>query len=81
MNLDLMYGLPRQTMPQWEEALKRVLELASPHLSFYCLTLEEGTPLSQWVREGRLPEPDPDLAADMYELARELLGQGLLPSL
>ena len=73
VNLDLMYGLPLQTMPQWKETLRGVLELASPHLSLYCLTLEEETPLSQWVREGRLPEPDPDLAADMYELAQKLL--------
>ena len=74
VNLDLMYGLPRQTMAQWTDTLDRVLEMAPPHLSVYCLTLEEGTPLEATVRRGTLPEPDPDLAADMYAAAREVLG-------
>ena len=75
VNLDLMYGLPRQTIAQWEDTLAKVLELGPPHLSLYCLTLEEGTPLERWVRQDRLPEPDPDLAADMYTLVRETLGE------
>ena len=74
VNLDLMYGLPRQTMAQWTDTLDKVLELAPPHLSVYCLTLEEGTPLEATVHRGLLPEPDPDLAADMYATAREMLG-------
>ena len=74
VNLDLMYGLPRQTMGQWTDTLDRALELAPPHLSLYCLTLEEGTPLEATVRRGLLPEPDPDLAADMYTAARDMLG-------
>ena len=75
VNLDLMYGLPQQTMDQWSETLKMVMELGPAHLSLYCLTLEDGTPMEAWVRQGRLPEPDPDLAADMYEVAREALGK------
>ncbi len=73
VNLDLMYGLPHQTLAQWEGTLYRALELGAPHLSLYCLTLEEGTPMEQWVRRGKLPQPDPDLAADMYSMARESL--------
>ena len=73
VNLDLMYGLPRQTMVQWEDTLQRVMELGPPHLSLYCLTLEEGTPMERWVRQGDLPAPDPDLAADMYTFAQETL--------
>lgn len=73
INLDLMYGLPRQTMDQWRSTLERVLDLAPPHLSIYGLTLEKGTPLERHVRDGEMPEPDPDLAADMYDLAREQL--------
>ena len=77
LNIDLMYGLPRQTVDQWRKTLNRVLELAPPHLSLYCLTLEEGTPLERWVREGQVPEPDPDLAADMYcHVQEELAGPG-----
>ena len=74
VNLDLMYGLPRQTLDQWRDTFERTLELRPSHLSLYSLTLEGGTPMERWVREGVLTEPDPDLAADMYELARGLLG-------
>ena len=70
INVDLMYGLPRQTLEQWKGTLGAALELAPDHLSLYCLTLEEGTPLKRWVDEGSLPTPDPDLCADMYGHAR-----------
>ena len=73
VSLDLMYGLPQQSLSQWEDTLRRVIALAPEHLSLYSLTLEEGTPLRRWVQQGRLPEPDPDLAADMYDHARAAL--------
>jgi oxygen-independent coproporphyrinogen-3 oxidase len=75
INLDLMYGLPRQTMQQWQDTLQRLVSLNPAHISLYCLTLEEGTPLHKWVKQGKLPEPDSDLAADMYHYAEELLEQ------
>lgn len=71
VNVDLMYGLPDQTIDQWGQTLKSILNLAPEHMSLYCLTLEEGTPLESWVSEGRVSTPDQDLAADMYELAQE----------
>ncbi len=73
VSLDLMYGLPQQSLSQWEDTLRRVIALAPEHLSLYSLTLEEGTPLRRWVQQGRLPEPDSDLAADMYDHARAAL--------
>ena len=73
VNLDLMYGLPQQDMVQWRDTVARVIALAPEHLSLYALTLEEGTPLRRWVEQGRLPDPDPDLAADMYDHARAAL--------
>jgi oxygen-independent coproporphyrinogen-3 oxidase len=73
INLDLIYGLPHQTLSSWRETMERALALDPEHLSLYCLTLEKGTPLLQRVSRGRLPLPDPDLAADMYDLAEELL--------
>ena len=73
VNLDLMYGLPHQSLGQWQDTVARVVALAPEHLSLYSLTLEEGTPLRRWVEQGRLPEPDPDLAADMYDHARAAL--------
>ena len=75
INLDLMYGLPRQTMQQWQDTVQRLASLGPAHISLYCLTLEEGTPLHKWVKQGKLPEPDSDLAADMYHYAEGLLEQ------
>ena len=73
ISLDLMYGLPHQTMEQWEASVQGVIALAPEHLSLYGLTLEQGTAMEQQVRRGVLPESDPDLAADMYEYAREAM--------
>ena len=74
-NLDLIYGLPGQTMEQWCRSVEGVASLGPAHISLYCLGLESGTPMQVWVERGELPEPDPDLAADMYEFAREALAQ------
>ena len=73
INLDLMYGLPQQTLAQWQDTVAQTLALGPEHLSLYSLTLEEGTPLRRWVEQGRLPEPDADLTADMYDYARTTL--------
>jgi oxygen-independent coproporphyrinogen-3 oxidase len=75
LSLDLIYGLPNQTLTSWQRTLERALALVPQHLSLYCLTLEEETPLHAQVSYGRLPAPDPDLAADMYEAADERLAQ------
>jgi oxygen-independent coproporphyrinogen-3 oxidase len=75
INLDLMYGLPQQTLAHWQDTVAQLLSLNPAHISLYCLTLEEGTPLHQWVEQGKLPQPDADLAADMYHLAEDLLEQ------
>jgi oxygen-independent coproporphyrinogen-3 oxidase len=69
LNLDLMYGFPHQTLEGWQSTLEQALALQPDHLSLYALSLEPGTPLAAWVQNGRLPAPDDDLAADMYELA------------
>ena len=73
VNLDLMYGLPHQSIAQWEDTIERLASLSPEHISLYALTLEEGTPMRLWADQGRIPEPDPDLAADMYALARRVL--------
>ncbi|MDP6454966.1 MAG: radical SAM family heme chaperone HemW [SAR202 cluster bacterium] len=73
ISIDLMYGLPEQTLEGWESTLEKMLELRPTHISMYCLTLEEGTPFEAWVRLGRMSDPDPDLAADMYEMAQDAM--------
>lgn len=72
-SIDLMYGLPCQTLEDWRRTLDQALSLRLPHMSMYGLTVDEGTPLWKRVREGRVPSPDPDLAADMYQEAEARL--------
>ena len=67
LNLDLIYGLPEQTLQTWQTTVKRILDLHPEHISAYALTLEHGTPFGRWSAKGLLPLPDPDLAAEMYE--------------
>ncbi|KAA0261908.1 MAG: coproporphyrinogen III oxidase [Chloroflexi bacterium] len=71
LNLDLIYGLPEQTLESWQTTVKRVVDLHPEHISAYALTLEHGTPFGKWAERGLLPLPDPDLAADMYEWTME----------
>ena len=73
LNLDLIYGLPEQTLRSWQTTVQRILDLHPEHISAYALTLEHGTPFGRWASKGLLPIPDPDLAAEMYELLSETL--------
>jgi oxygen-independent coproporphyrinogen III oxidase len=72
LNVDLMYGLPDQTMDEWTDTLGKVLALGPEHLSAYALTVEEKTSFGF-----RKVETDDDLQADMYEtLADRLTATG-----
>ena len=71
LSLDLIYGLPGQTMARWQANLTAALALAPEHLSCYGLKVEEGTPLA--AQRGSLPLPDDDAQADAYLFAVERL--------
>jgi oxygen-independent coproporphyrinogen-3 oxidase len=73
LNLDLIYGFPHQTLESWQSSLCQMLALQPEHTSLYALGLEAGTPMADWVARGRLPAPDDDVTADMYELASDVL--------
>lgn len=73
INLDLIFGLPNQTLSDWQETVRTIIDFAPTHLSLYALKLEDNTPIAKLVDENVLPEPDADLAADMYEWAMEHL--------
>lgn len=75
ISLDLIYGLPDQEIRIWEQSLQDVLSLQPDHMSLYSLTVEDGTPLAVKVNSGAIPQPDPDLAADCYDLAQAMLKQ------
>ena len=71
LSLDLIYGLPEQTLEGWVHTLQNVLKLAPEHISCYGLKVEPGTPLHAKQRSMQLP--DDDTQADMYLAAVEIL--------
>lgn len=70
-SFDLIAGLPRQTLADWERNLDEALKLAPEHISLYLLEIHQGTPLAEQIRSGRQPMPDEDLSAAMYETMLE----------
>jgi oxygen-independent coproporphyrinogen-3 oxidase len=73
LSIDLIYGLPGQSLPDWQMTLSEALDMEPEHLSLYSLTLEADTPMWRAIKEGSLPEIDIDLSADQYELAEDML--------
>jgi putative oxygen-independent coproporphyrinogen III oxidase len=73
VSLDLIYGTPGESLPDWRRSLEAAIAERPDHLSAYALIVEEGTKLARQIRRGELDEPSEDLEADMYELADELL--------
>ena len=74
VSIDLMFGLPGQSLAHWEATLAQTVALEPDHLSLYNLTIEDGTLFGTWSAAGKLSVPDDDAAADMYEAAIDRLG-------
>jgi oxygen-independent coproporphyrinogen-3 oxidase len=72
VNIDLMFGLPGQTLAQWEATLQKTIALGPEHISTYCLTYEEGTEFFARQVRGEFRE-DPDSDAGFLESAMEML--------
>lgn len=66
INVDLMLGLPDQTMAMWEDSLRQVLELSPEHISFYSLQLEEGSDFYRMYKDGVLELPPEEAERSMY---------------
>lgn len=75
ISMDLMYGLPHQSIESLKRNIEGVITTSPQHISAYALTLEPETPMAQRVAKGNLPEQDPDLAADMYEWTSKALAK------
>ena len=67
ISLDLIYGLPGQTMETWKRDVGQLLSLDVPHISAYALSYEEGTPLYKMLQEKQVSEVDEELSWQMYE--------------
>ena len=72
-NLDLIFGLPNQTLDEWAADLRVTLSLRPEHISLYGLIVEEKTEFGRRHAAGRLPLPDEDSVADMYEMTLDRL--------
>ena len=66
ISIDLMYGLPNQTMEQWKESLQEAFKLKIPHISAYSLLVEPKTIFYNLLSKGKLSLPGEDLEAEMY---------------
>ncbi|PTQ51127.1 MAG: hypothetical protein BLITH_0557 [Brockia lithotrophica] len=67
ISLDLMYGLPSQTISAWLRDVERALDLPVDHISAYALGVEPGTRFFGELRRGRIALPEDDVVAEMYE--------------
>lgn len=73
ISLDLIFGIPGQSMESWKKTLQAAIALPIDHLSLYSLTIEEGTLLQKQILSKIIAAPDEDLAGSMYEYALDLL--------
>lgn len=73
VSLDLMYGLPDQSLRNIEASLRQVISLGVEHISLYSLSIDEGTPFFRRVAKGQMPDTDGDLAADQYLMLANIL--------
>ena len=69
ISIDLIYGLPDQSLEEWENDLEQALALGTQHISLYCLDVENDTPWGQLAKSGQMQTASNDLAADMFEMA------------
>ncbi|WIE66365.1 radical SAM family heme chaperone HemW [Curtobacterium sp. MCLR17_036] len=74
VSLDLIYSTPGESLQDWRTSLDAAIACEPDHVSAYSLIVEDGTAMGRMVARGDLPAPDDDLAADMYELADQVLG-------
>ena len=77
LSLDLIYAVPFQTVESWRATLREAIALEPEHLSCYCLTFEEGTPLHRRLERGQLPAVEPDAQWEFIATCQsELTGAG-----
>ena len=73
INIDLIYGIPTQTLRSFELSIESAVSLKPQHLSIYGLSLEQSTPLARKIQKSQIPEIDEDIAGDMYAWVTEIM--------
>jgi oxygen-independent coproporphyrinogen-3 oxidase len=66
-SVDVMFGLPGQTLPMLKRDLSALIDLKIPHMSIYALILEDHTPLKHKIQKGKLRLPSEDVEGDMFD--------------
>ncbi len=73
ISIDLIYALPEQTMESWRETIHTALLLGVQHISCYCLSYEDGTPLTRLLDDGKISRTDEDTENKLYDELCEIL--------
>ena len=73
ISIDLIYALPEQTMESWREAIHTAIQLGVQHISCYCLSYEDGTPLTRLLDDGKISRTDEDTENKLYDELCEIL--------
>ena len=73
LTVDLIYGLPNLSLDEWKSHIQQVLDFGVPHISAYCLTVEENTALNNLVNKGKMTVADDDQQSDQFKLLVSLL--------
>ncbi|MCF8706434.1 radical SAM family heme chaperone HemW [Rhizorhapis sp. SPR117] len=80
VSFDLIYARPQQGEAEWGAELERALSFGTSHLSLYQLTIEPGTRFDTLVRKGAFVPADPDHAANLFEITREMTAAAGIPA-
>ena len=73
INVDLMIGLPNQTIQHIKDTLEKIIELSTEHISVYSLIIEENTPIKELIEKGILKLPDEETERQMYWYVKDFL--------
>jgi oxygen-independent coproporphyrinogen-3 oxidase len=71
ISMDLIYGIPGQSLSEWDENIDLALSLPVSHLSAYHLTFEPGTVFDHWRKQGRLAPPPEEESLEQYRILRD----------
>ncbi|MHC5934460.1 radical SAM family heme chaperone HemW [Nostoc sp.] len=72
-SLDLISGLPHQSLDQWQDSLEKAVALVPTHISIYDLTIEPGTAFGRYYKPGDTPLPTDEATVKMYQMAQQVL--------
>ncbi|MFL0195806.1 radical SAM family heme chaperone HemW [Clostridium sp. WILCCON 0269] len=75
INIDLMFGLPEQTLEHWKNCLKNIVQISPEHISCYSLSIEKGTPFYNLYKENKLNLPSEKEERQMYDFTLEFLSE------